>query len=283
MQFESEPFFFTVLRGNSEDGRLVKRTEVTAARGNLRAMGQSLGFNYVSMDSGAYPGNARVLRRLALFPRPVHASTASAPGTSRTLRCEPVKGHATYVGSVLSKWGWSLLLEYKDYDYVVATPFQNPATAYRELGPRLLQGREPHVLNIPNEVGYQAELSGQVTGHDVYHAALQPCQPPRKGPERIPLPTLKQADAPFWEMFASAEQDLPQNRRLMVELGANEEAAVLWQKRQWASLRLTTPARGPHELEIETETLLITDRCATTRNSPINSWRWAGPMAARCR
>ncbi len=142
----------------------------------------------------------------------------------------------------------------------MATPFQNPATAYRELGPRLLQGREPHVLNIPNETGYQAELSGQLTASTftTLHYNLSSRHP--KDQSGIPLPTLHQADAPFWELFASAEQDLPQGRRLTVELGANEEAAVLWQKRQWAMVRLTTPVRGPHALELETETLLITDK-----------------------
>jgi hypothetical protein len=264
IQFESEPFFFTVLRGNSEDGRLVKHTEITAARGNIRALGQSLGFNYVLMDSGAYPEThvGSVDWRLSRGPFTLYGERA---WNESKLALQPTRGHATYVGSVLSKWNWSLLLEYKDYDYVVATPFQNPATAYRELGPRLLQGRDPHVLNIPNEVGYQAELSGQATSTTfmTFHYNLSSRHPKDEG--AVPLPTLKQADAPFWEMFGSAEQDLPQNRRLTLELGANEEAAVLWQKRQWASLRLTTPLRGPHELELETETLLITDRLRNDR------------------
>jgi hypothetical protein len=282
VQFESEPFFFTVLRGNSEDGRLVKHAEVTAARGNLRTLGQSLGFNYVSIDSGAYP-KTHISSVDWRFSRGLFTLYGERAWNEAYLSLNPVEGHATYVGSVLSKWGWSVLLEYKDYDYVVATPFQNPAIVYRELGPRLLQGREPHVLNIPNEVGYQGELSGMLTSttFTTLHYNLSSRHPKDEG--AIPLPTLQQADAPYWEMFASAEQDLPANRRLTVELGSNEEAAVLWQKRLWASLRLQTPVGGTHEVDIESETVLITDRLRNDQkfNDQLVAFGWTdgGPIS----
>ena len=260
----SEPLFVTLLRGTSQDGRFVKKADVMGVRVNVRVQGQGVGLSHVRVDSGAYP-DTRVSSldwRFARGPVTVYGERA----WSKTV-IEPAisKGHATYAGTVIGALGWSLLAEYKDYDYGSATPFQNPALVYRETGPRLLQAREPHVLNIPNEVGYQLELSGHIVpgtfvtlhrSHASFHDRAQ---------NSIPRPTLQQKQSPFVEYFASVEQSLPSERSVSLELGGNEESAVVWQQRRWAWLRFTTPFRGGQEIELDGEGLWITDRARDDR------------------
>jgi hypothetical protein len=255
----SEPLFITVLRGTSQDGRFVKQADVTGIRVNVRAVGQGIAFNHVRIDSGAYP-DTRVTSLDWRFARgPVTVYGERAWNKTILERTYP-KGHATYAGTVVSLLGWSLLAEYKDYDYRIVTPFQNPAIVYRETGPRLLQAREPHVLNVANEVGYQIELAGNVASGT--YVTLHRSQASLHDREQngIPLPTLQQEQNPYIEYFASVEQDLPQNRSAFLELGSNEESAVVWQKRYWTWLRFTTPFREQQQLEFEGEALLITDR-----------------------
>ncbi|RPH96290.1 hypothetical protein EHM69_01710 [candidate division KSB1 bacterium] len=266
-ELESEPLFVTALRGTSQEGRLVKKADVSGARVNLRFAGQGMGFNHVTVDSGAYL-ETNVSSIDWRFSRGIVTVFGERAWSKVVLHRASSIGHATYFGSVLSNWGWSLLLEYKDYDYHSATPFQNPAVVYRETGPRLLQGREPHVMNIPNEVGYQAELSGQLTSttFTTLHYNLSSRHPRRDvnlfsfWQDIIPLPVLEEKHAPYWELFASVEQNLPQDRTLFLELGANEEAATGWQERMWAWLKFSTPFRTSQALEFEAEALRVTER-----------------------
>jgi hypothetical protein len=154
---------------------------------------------------------------------------------------------------------WSLLLEYNNYDYGLFTPVQNPPAAYRELGPRLLQGREPHFLNIGDEVGYQAELSGSLTESIFTLLHYNLASHHAAGQDGIPRPTLQQEDTPFWEFFGNAEWYLPGDRYAYLEIGANEEASVVWQERKWAHAKYKTPFRKKEELEFEVEQLLVTE------------------------
>jgi hypothetical protein len=265
VELNAEPFYVTVLRGTSEPGRLVQKAEVTAARINPRFGPQSVAFNYVFIDSGAYPEThiASVDWRLSYDPVTFYGERA----WNRTLPTVTADntGHATYMGSVVNVSGWALLLEYKDYDYKTVTPFQNPAVVYRELGPRLLESRDPHVLNVADEVGYQAELSGKVTSTTYTTLHYNASSRHDSTSKTIPIPSLKQANAPYWEMFASVEQDLPASRKFSVELGANEEAAAVWEKRQWASLTFTTPLKGTQQIELESQTMRVLDQVHTDR------------------
>lgn len=279
VELNAEPLYVTVLRGSTPHGRPggpVQEAEVTAARINPRFGAQSLAFNYVRVDSGRYPEThvASLDWRVSGGPLTLYGERA----WNRTLPTVSSQnsGHATYFGGVLSEFGWSLLLEYKDYDYKSVTPFQNPALAYREIGPRLLQSRNPHVLNAADEVGYQAELSGKVTSTTfaTLHSNLSSRHPVDKDAfgnlhrvdqQILPRPSLHQIDSPYWESFVNVEQDLPASRKLTVELGANEESFTVWEKRQWAWLTLTTPLKGSEQLEFESQTLLIADQIHTNR------------------
>jgi hypothetical protein len=75
----------------------------------------------------------------------------------------------------------------------------------------------------------------------------------------IPVPGLHQEDWPFWETFFSVEQDLPQERSLFVELGANGQAAVKWQEREWVWARFRTPV-GKGTVDVEIEQMQVKDR-----------------------
>ncbi|MBI5059211.1 hypothetical protein HZB60_05435 [candidate division KSB1 bacterium] len=260
-QIEAGPLTAIGLRGSSADGLLVKRADASGGRLQWRGGLAGLGFSYVRVDSGFY-AETNVSGLDLKFNRGVFTLNLERAWSETFVASGSGEGHATYVGVVLSKWSWSLLADYKDYDYGYVTPFQNPPTVYRELGPRLLQGREPHVMNIPNEVGYQLELSGQTTGTTFatlhYHAASRHAH----DQSGIPRPTLQQVDAPFWECFANVEQSLPRDRSLFVELGANEEASGTWQQRKWVQTRFSTPLRAI-QLDLEIEELFLTDK---TRN-----------------
>ena len=257
------PLRLTGLTGTTPSGFLVEKTEVTAGRIEAGGSEGLLGFSYVNIDSGFYRG-ANVAAIDWNFTRGIatiygeHAWKETNLGSRTDGRF--LDRHASYFGLNLNKWNWSLLLEYNNYNYGDASPIQNPPAVYREIGPRLLQGREPHYLNIPDEVGYQIELSGSPT-EDIYttfHYNLSSRHAEDQG--GIPRPTLQQDNSPFWEMFGNAEWYLPGDRTVYLEIGANEEVAVSWQDRMWAHARYSTPISDDQELEFEVEQLLITDK-----------------------
>jgi hypothetical protein len=260
------PVVVTAIRGSSEDGYLVKHAEVSGAHVSGQIGGSSVGLSYALIDSvAAYP-DARTVRgidwRLTRGIATVYGERAwnmigfggDAPET-----------HATYVGLVLSKYKSSFLFDYKDYDYRRYTPFQNPPTVYREVGPRLLQGREPHTLNPADEVGYQVELSSQVRPKSFVTLHYNLTSQHDREDSFIPVPSRKQIHSPYWESFVSLDQDLPASRHVFAELGANEQAAVSWQKRKWAWAKFRTPVRGKQSIEFETEQMLVTDRTRQDR------------------
>ncbi|MBU1919949.1 hypothetical protein KKG66_03825 [bacterium] len=263
-KLEVGPLRLTGLSGTTPNGFLVKRTDVTAGRAEVGGSEGALGFSYVRNDSGIYRESnvAAVDWKFTRGVATVYGEQAwkdtyigkHPDGSDRILF-----GRASFWGINLNKWNWSLLLEYNNYNYKDITPIQNPPAVYREVGPRLLQGREPHYLNIGDEVGYQLELSGSVTEeiYSTFHYNLSSHHPENQG--GFPRPTLQQEDSPFWEMFGNAEWYLPGGRTTFLELGANEEASVVWQDRLWAHAKYTTPFKDNQELEFEVEQLLITE------------------------
>lgn len=252
------PFKLTGLSGTTPDGYLVKKTDVTAGRIEAGGSEGSLGFSYVHNDSGYY----RESNTAGIdwhFTRGIATVYGEQAWKQTELGSRDLDRRASFWGLNLSKWNWSLLLEYNNYDYGDPTPIQNPPAVYRELGPRLLQGREPHYLNIRDEVGYQVELSGSATEElfTTFHYNLSSHHPEDQG--GIPRPTLQQEDFPFWEMFGNAEYYLPGGRTAFLEVGANEEAAVVWQDRFWVQAKYTTPFKDNQELEFQVEQLMITE------------------------
>jgi hypothetical protein len=259
IQADAGPFTIIGLRGSSKQGLLVNAADVTGARVTANFNGSGAGFNYVFIDSSVYPEHhiASVDWNLQYGMLSLYGERA----WNKVLASKkPTEGHATYVGVTLSKWKWSLLADYKDYDYKIVTPFQNPPTVYREIGPRVLQGREPHVLNVPDEVGYQVELSGQALEKTfvTLHYNLSSHHP--KDQTGIPRPSLKQNDFAYWESFVNVDQDLPASRKVFVEVGENEEATAVWQQRTWGQVRFTTPFLTKHDLEFEIKQMQITDK-----------------------
>jgi hypothetical protein len=269
-KFDVGPLKLTGLSGTTPDGFLVKKTEVTAGRVEAGGEGGTLGFNYVRNDSGYYreANTSSIDWNITRGFATIYGEQAwkdTYTGKKYDGSDNILFGRAWFWGLGLSKWNWSLLLEYNNYDYHDPTTIQNPPATYRELGPRLLQGREPHYLNIGDEVGYQIELSGSAT-EDIfttlhYNLASHHEEGEQSG---LPFPTLKQEDAPFWEMFGNIEWSLPGDRTAFLELGANEEASVIWQDRMWAQARYTTPFRDGEELEFEVEQMLITEHLDDT-------------------
>jgi hypothetical protein len=259
-QAEVGSFKLVGMRGTTADGLLVPETEVTAGRFQVSPGKGHLAFNYVYHDSSASKPEMSVasfdwnLSRgaLTLYGERVWNEAILSGGNQ--------PGHATFFGVNLSRWGWALLAEYADYNYRIVTPIQNPPTTYREVGPRLLQSREPHILNIPDEVGAQLELTGSITEATYLTLHYNASSHHSDEEQTIPLPEMRQKYRAYWEMFANVEHTFDANRTLLLEVGANEEASVVWQERMWGQARVTLPFRASQEIELETEQLLITDR-----------------------
>lgn len=245
--------------GKTAEGALVKELTSTAGRIQLSPGAEHIGFSYAYNDSGFY-SESSIAGVDWNFTRGFFNIYGERAWNETILQGGNSDGHATFLGVTLSKWGWSLLAQYADYTYRQVTPLQNPPTTYREVGPRLLQARDPHVLNIADEVGLQLELSGSlgdytyVTGH--YNANSHHTE----DDESIPLPKLEEQYRPYWEMFANVEHGLESGHDFFLEVGANEEAATEWQKRMWAQARASFPFKGSQEIEFEVEQLFITDK-----------------------
>ncbi|MBK6766986.1 MAG: hypothetical protein IPG71_11995 [bacterium] len=248
------------LSGTMSDQSIVPQTRATAARVELSpGQGRQIGFSYVYHDSLVNPETsvAGIDWNLTRGVLNIYGERA---WNEVILQGGNGAGHATLVGTSLSLSGWSLLTEYADYDYRRATPMQNPPTLHREVGPRLLQGREPHVMNVPDEVGVQVELNGNI-GENTYVTAHYNANSRHSDEdESIPLPTMEEKYRAFWEMFGNVEQHFEGGQSLLFEVGRNEEAAATWQERLWGQLRVTLPFKGTQEIELETEQLFLTDR-----------------------
>ncbi len=247
------------LTGKTQAGALVPEIKTTAGRIELSPGKEHLGFSYVYHDSLQNPETsvAGVDWNFTRGPVNVYGERV---WNEQILTGGDEAGHATFVGVVLSRWGWSLLAEYADYNYGRATQIQNPPTTFREVGPRLLQGREPHVMNVPDEVGAQIELNGSLAENTFVTGHFNANSRHSEDDETIPLPNLEEKYRAYWDIFANVDHSFDGGQQLFVELGANEESAAIWQERTWGQVRATFPFRGSQELEFEVEQLLITDK-----------------------
>ena len=247
------------LTGKTAQGPLVNELTSTAGRIQLSPGAEHLGFSYAYNDSGFY-SESSVAGVDWNFTRGIFNLYGERAWNEMILQGGNSNGHATFVGVTVSKWGWSLLAQYADYAYNQVTPMQNPPTTYREVGPRLLQSRDPHVLNIPDEVGVQAELSGSIGENTFVMGHYNANSHHNDEDESIPLPKLEEKFRPFWEMFGNVEHYFDGGQEVYVEVGANEEAATEWQKRLWTQVRANFPFKGSQEIEFETEQLFIKDK-----------------------
>ncbi len=266
-QLDLGPLTVTAIRGSSVDGYLVKHAEVTGAHVSGQVGSSTVGMSYALIDSVAtYPDDRTVRGIDWRFSRGIATVYGERAWNKIGFGDEAPEAHATYAGFVLSKWNYSLLFDYKDYDYRRYTPFQNRPTVYREVGPRLLQGREPHTLNPADEVGYQVELSGQVTSSSYVTVHYNLTSKRTGEDEFIPLPNRKDVHSPYLEGFVSLDQDLPKERHLFAELGLNEQVAAGWQKHKWIWAKFRTPVKRKATIEIETEQMLVTDHVRDDRD-----------------
>ncbi len=266
-QLDLGPLSVTAIRGSSENGYLVKHAEVSGAHISGQIGSSTVGVSYALIDSvAAYPDDRTVRGVDWRFSRGIATVYGERAWNKIGFGRDAPETHATYAGFVLSKWSYSLLFDYKDYAYRRYTPFQNPPTVYREVGPRLLQGREPHTLNPADEIGYQVELSGQVAAKSYVTLHYNLTSRHKPSDNIVPLPTLKQVNSPYWESFVSLDQDLPQKRHLFAEVGMNEQAAVSWQKRKWVWAKFRMPVRRKANVEFETEQMLVSDRTRGDRD-----------------
>jgi hypothetical protein len=195
-------------------------------------------------------------------------------GTDGTHKGTAFYGSVSYAGE-----GLGLSLEYKDYRYGIADPyqrtnpnratralaFQNAPIAHKEYSQTLLS-RYPHIIDFNDEVGYHLDLDyvleDQLTGSfsaalASRHYSFSPTgdtsaiflpvygSTARKGSF---LPTLSPAYSPFWEVYADLQYYLEEggNDYVMLALSrrseefADELAASLQGKAKVDAVRLTT-------------------------------------------
>lgn len=259
VQVEAGSIKLIGLTGKTQSGALVPEIGTTAGRIELSPGKEHLGFSYAYHDSGAHP-EMSVAGVDWNFTRGIVNLYGERAWNEAILQGGNSPGHATFVGMTVSKWGWSLLAEYVDYRYGKVTQVQNPPTVHREVTPRLLQGREPHVMNIPDEVGAQVELSGSIGENTYVNAHFNANSRHSEDDQSVPLPSLEEKYRAYWDVFANIDHGFEGGQELFVELGTNEEAASIWQERRWAQARAKFPFRSSQEIEFEVEQLFITDK-----------------------
>ena len=259
MQVEAGSIKLIGLSGKTLAGALVPEIHTTAGRVEVSPGKEHLGFSYAYHDSGAHP-EMSVAGIDWNFTRGIFNLYGERAWNETILQGGNEAGHATFVGMTLSKWGWSLLAEYADYNYNRVTQVQNPPTLHREVTPRLLQGRDPHVMNVPDEIGGQVELSGMVHENSFLNFHFNANSRHSEDDETVPMPTLEEKYRAYWDLFGNVDQSFSGGQQLFLELGANEETSTAWQKRMWTQIRATFPFRGSQEIEFETEQLFITNK-----------------------
>lgn len=247
------------MSGRTAQGALVPEIKTTAGRIELSPGKEHIGFSYVYHDSLLNP-EMSVAGVDWNFTRGMLNLYGERVWNEIMLAGGDAAGHATFVGVVISRWGWSMLAEYADYKYGRATQIQNPSTTFRDVGPRLLQGREKHVMNVPDEVGAQVELNGSLGENTYLTGHFNANSRHSEDDETIPLPTLEEKYRPYWELYANVDHSFTGSQELFVELGSNEEAANEWQERIWGQVRAKFPFRGNQEIEFEIEQLFITNK-----------------------
>jgi hypothetical protein len=256
------PVSFTGLKGRSRarPGFLVAEEGVTGVHGEVvPKRGWKIGASYVHLDSSGYseaflPGVSG-----SALVGPVHLGGEYAWKETDVGR-KTVHGHAGYLETVISVERYTLLLNYKDYQYRGWTPFQNPPLVSREIGPRLLQFWEPHVFYPEDDVGYQAELSGPIGQYLVALIHFNQSSQHKVGQKGIAWPTLEERNWPYWEFFASGDVTWPSDWRLESEVGLNEEAQLqYWYKRHWITADAEAPLGKASSLLFGGEVLGIHD------------------------
>lgn len=259
MQIDAGSIKLIGLTGKTEVGALVKEIKTTAGRIELSPGSEHLGFSYAYHDSGTHP-EMSVAGVDWNLTRGIFNLYGERAWNEAVLQGHNSAGYATFVGLTVSKWGWSILAEYADYRYGNVTQVQNPPTVHREVTPRLLQGREPHVMNVPDEVGAQLEVSGMIGESTFLTAHFNANSHHSEDDEMIPIPSMEEKDRAFWDLFANIDHEFEGGQEVFVELGLNEEAANIWQERYWGQLRARFPLRGTQEVEFEVEQLMIDDK-----------------------
>ncbi|MFH1010622.1 MAG: DUF6029 family protein [bacterium] len=260
--FAKGPVSFAALKGRSRarPGFLVAEEGVTGIHGEVApAPGWKMGASFVHLDSSGYPESRLPAVSAAASLGPVQLGGEFA-WKETDVGSEQVQGHAGYVETMVTAGSYTLFADYKDYRYRGWTPFQNPPLVSREIGPRLLQNREPHVFYPEDDVGYQVELSGMVTeelfarihfNHSSHHAA---------GQKGIARPTFQERNWPYWEFFADAEMTWPSQWRLEFEVGLNEEAQLqYWYKKHWLAADGAAPLGEAGSLLFGAEVLGVRD------------------------
>ncbi len=257
------PVSVIALKGLSRarPGFLVSEEGVTGIHGEVSlSSGWSLNSSFVHLDSTDYPeANLPAVGGIATIgPSQISGEFA---WKETDLGSKHVSGHAAYFDITTTYHQFTLLFNYKDYRYRGWTPFQNPPLVSREIGPRLLQFREPHVFYPEDDVGFQLELSGYFGdnlyllthfNHSSQHAESQ---------EGIPRPTFQERDKPYWEYFASAENTWTSGYGLELEAGLSEEAQTqFWFKKYWLTSEVTAPISEMQEIHLGGEILLVRDR-----------------------
>jgi hypothetical protein len=263
LSFAKGPVSVVGLKGRSRarEGFLVEEEGVTGIHAEAIPMkGWKVGASFVHMDSSGYAeSNLPGLSGLATVG-PVQFGGEYA-WKETNLGVTQTHGHACYLELTATSGRYNLMVNYKDYKYRGWTPFQNPPIAYREIGLRLLQNREPHVFNPEDDVGYQIEVRGPAVedllvlvhfNHSSQHAEDQ---------DGIPHPTLKERDWPYWEFFTGVENVWESGWSLECEAGLNEEAQTqFWYKRSWLAAEATAPIGKFGNLQFGGELLDIRDQ-----------------------
>jgi hypothetical protein len=264
---ERGPFRFTALKGGSREWGAVHATTLMGFNAEATSGSLRIGANYVRMDSSGYaeadlPGG---YVDYSIGPVALYGEYAE----KATKIIETVWGNALYLSGSAAVAGFSLFADYKYYHYQGATPFQNPPIVQRELTSRLLQSREPHVINLDDEVGFQIEGKATpinwatVTINFTHSSAII---------GRDVIPSNHQEDNPFIEWLLETELTPAAEHQVRVGVVHDEEAKTrFFQEKAGFFSEWENQSMSPYGTVLLMEGLWIRDRL---RNQQFQDWLW---------
>lgn len=262
LSFAQGPVSLTALKGRSRarEGFLVEEEGVTGIHTEVVPLaGWKVGASFVHLDSSGYAESRlpAVSGQATVGPLQFGGEFA---WKDTDLGASQTHGHACYLEVVASSGRYNLLINYKDYEYRGWTPFQNPPLVSREIGPRLVQNREPHVFYPEDDVGYQVELRGPVLKDISLLVHFNQSSQHALGQKGFARPTLQERNWPYWEFFTTVENTWPSGWSLEFEGGLNEEAQPqFWFKKTWIAADVVAPLGEIGQIQFGGEVLGVRD------------------------
>ncbi len=182
-------------------------------------------------------------------------------------------GDGAYLSADFSMLGLAIQAGYKYYNFGVENPFQTPPVAQREITTHLLI-KHPHVPLMNDQVGFELNLSASPS--DVLFLDLNFSRSSRHDGGSL-LPTLKQEDWAFWELFFEGELTFTEST-LKLGFGRNAEAyPTFWEEKTGLAIEETYSVTALWSLTLNLENMWVSDK----ENDSNHTDQWGAVTVSR--